>query len=239
VVIFANSEDEYYSLGGDWKSRVFVSQAEALKNIAHSLQNKLDTHIYYRMHPNLSWIVNDAVIRERDLASKLENVTLIVPEDETSTYELMRHSTVNISCGGTTGIESIYMKKPTILIGMAAYSAIPGISFPNSLEEFKKQLEDVLNGTVLNNEDEMKKGSEVYSNYLLQRGRKSKFLIQDGSNLKYYKNIQRNLYFRTLIKFTSILEILQSRNMFLMYIRNLFSSDFRRRAYPLLKVLFK
>ena len=76
------------------------------------------------------------------LALDLPGVTVIPPESEVSTYELMRAADVVVSSGSTAGVEATFWGKPSVLAGRSLYSGLGACHEPESVEELLDMLED-------------------------------------------------------------------------------------------------
>ena len=118
IAIFNSSEDEYSAVGGEWEKTIFTSQYEAIDFILqHSMS---DIHYYLRIHPHLKDVKYKAHMELYKL-SKYPNLTIIPPESEVSTYDLMDACEKVVSFGSTMGVESAFWGKPSVLLRRSMY----------------------------------------------------------------------------------------------------------------------
>ncbi|MDA9560649.1 hypothetical protein N9R33_00330 [Schleiferiaceae bacterium] len=142
-VIFNSSEDEYYSIGGDWDTvRVFESQNIGINHIIKRLAGLSDIHIYIRIHPNLK---NNNFDYVKDLEKiNQKNVFIIKADSNISSYKLMECSEKCIVFGSTMGVEATYWSKPVINLANSLYNNLDVAYYPESLVE----LDNLLLGTL-------------------------------------------------------------------------------------------
>ena len=134
IVIFNSSEDELDSLCEEYeKDKLFKSQYEGIKYLLENLSSN-DMHLYLRIHPNLKNVNYSYHLKLYEF-EKLENVTIIPPDSPISTYALIDAAYKIIVFGSTTGIESVYWNKPTILLAPALYQFIDACYFPVTTRE--------------------------------------------------------------------------------------------------------
>lgn len=127
ITVFVSSEDEWASIGDEWRNPLYESQNAGLQTIIDSLRaDPRNIHLYIRTHPNLSLVDN---VQTREIA-KLEApfVTVIPPADPVDTYELMRNSVSVLTFGSTTGIEAVYWGVPSILADVCIYGDL-GVTY--------------------------------------------------------------------------------------------------------------
>lgn len=118
IVIFNSSEDEYSAVGGEWDETVFSSEYEAIDYILQ--HSSPDIHYYLRIHPHLKGVKYKAHTELYTL-SKYPNLTIIPPESEVSTYDLMDACEKVVTFGSTMGVESVYWGKPSVLLRRSMY----------------------------------------------------------------------------------------------------------------------
>ena len=135
IVIYTSSEDEFAAVGKEWENPLYKNQSEGILSIINDDKINLnkDIHIYIRIHPNLKG-VNNSSTKPLFLINK-NNVTVIPPESDISTYNLMFNADKILTFGSTVGIEAVYWGKPSILAGISFYKALGNIYIPNSHEE--------------------------------------------------------------------------------------------------------
>ena len=118
IAIFNSSEDEYSAVGGEWDDTIFASQYEAVDYILQ--RSSPDIHYYLRIHPHLKGVKYKAHMDLYAL-SKYPNLTIIPPESEVSTYDLMNACEKVVTFGSTMGIESAFWGKPSVLLRRSMY----------------------------------------------------------------------------------------------------------------------
>ncbi|MCS6809511.1 MAG: hypothetical protein NZ661_11965 [Candidatus Kapabacteria bacterium] len=132
VVIFNSADFEFVWVSEEYQHHVYRNQLDGIQTIVGALQQYEDYHVYLRIHPNLTTI-------EHELRPLLQlhsdNLTIILPNDRTSTYALIEHADKVITFGSTVGIEAPYWGKPSILGGKALYQNLGSTYNPNTHEE--------------------------------------------------------------------------------------------------------
>ncbi|MEQ8688383.1 MAG: hypothetical protein RIE86_23970 [Imperialibacter sp.] len=138
VVIFNSSEDEVAAIDDEWKNEVYTDQIQGIQSICESLKGDRSIQIYLRIHPNVA----KAHPGEYTPYAKLtyNNLTIIGPDSEISTYGLLEKADKVITFGSTVGIEAVYWSKPSILAGKAFYQDLQGTYNPKSHEELLELL---------------------------------------------------------------------------------------------------
>lgn len=118
IAIFNSSEDEFSAVGGEWDDTIFTSQYEAIDYILQ--RSSPDIHYYLRIHPHLKGVKYKAHMELYSL-SKYPNLTIIPPESEVSTYDLMDACEKVVVFGSTMGVESAFWGKPSVLLRRSMY----------------------------------------------------------------------------------------------------------------------
>ncbi|MES2431375.1 MAG: hypothetical protein V4556_10580 [Bacteroidota bacterium] len=119
VVIFNSSEDEFASIGEEWKNDLYENQVEAIKKIVADCSIYTDIHFYLRVHPNLIGLNNSEI--KAIGAINYPNLTIIEAESKISTYDLLFNCEKVIAFGSSVGIEAVYWDKPSIQAGKSFY----------------------------------------------------------------------------------------------------------------------
>lgn len=139
LVIYNSSEDEYVAVEG-WENPLFSSQARALDFVLRASAG-CDLDVYLRSHPNLKGRRNS---QTRALASlRGPNLTVIPPETPVDTYALMDAATAVLTFGSTIGIEAVYWKRPSILVGRSFYEGLGGCYRPEGVEDLERWLREL------------------------------------------------------------------------------------------------
>ncbi len=138
LVIFNSSEDEFVAIGDYWKNELYPDQTDAIRRIAVSLADHKEIHLTLRMHPNLIGLTNRRTQAMREL--DLPNLTVIPPESDVDSYALVKASNGVVSFGSSVGIEAVYWKRPSVLLGPSLYQHLGGTYQPKSHEETVQML---------------------------------------------------------------------------------------------------
>ena len=116
VVIFNSSEDEFATLE-DWSNPHYRSQNEGLAHILGGLQQTSSLKLFVRVHPNLKGLDNAQTRQLQELARRFPGVEFIAAESPISTYALVDAADAVLTFGSTVGVEALYRRKPSILMG--------------------------------------------------------------------------------------------------------------------------
>lgn len=140
IVIFGSCEDEIEAFD-NWKSEIYNSINTALKEIVKSIPDR-DFHFYFRIHPNLKGIKNSR-IKELEKFN-FSNLTIIPADSDIHSYALMKSCEKVITFGSLTGIEAVFLEKPSILLSKSYYDTLGSCYTPKTHEEvislIKKEL---------------------------------------------------------------------------------------------------
>ena len=181
IAIFNTSEDEYESIGPEWKNELYETQAEGIEKLLISFADKKDYHFYLRIHPNLKGLDNRQ-IRDAFALKKYPNITVIDAESPVSTYNLMMKAEKTITFGSSAGIEAVYWGKVSILLGKSFYAYIEGAYKPANHNEAVEMIMSDLKPTV-------KTGALKYGYYLKNFGNKFVHYKPTGFLSGNFKNI--------------------------------------------------
>ena len=144
LVIFNSSEDELEAFS-EWRNPYYTDQNEGIERII----TRLDTErfrIFIREHPNLTGLDNSQTKRLRELAQAYPQLTVIPADSPVSTYSLIDASDIVLTFGSTVGIEAVYRKKPSFLMGRAFYEDLGCCICPNSHEDLVAKLNSFADG---------------------------------------------------------------------------------------------
>lgn len=159
IAIYNSSTDEYIALGGEWEEAVFPSQYEAIEYLLQ--HSSSDFHYYLRMHPHLKSVKYKAYLELYDL-EKYNNLTIIPPVSEISTYSLMEACEKVVTFGSTMGVEASFWGKPSILLGRCFYENLDACYNVSFKEEVIPLIERHL-------EPKSQIGAIKYAYYLMDR----------------------------------------------------------------------
>ena len=162
VVIFNSSEDEYAAIGGEWdKNKVFDNQIQGIKWISKHYKPQPQVNITLRIHPNLSKLNYKYTNSVNHELKGLDNLYIIEPESEISSYSLIDMADIIIVFGSTIGIEASYWGKVVINLSEAYYNPLGSVYVPKTKEELFSLLDSKLKP--LENT-----GAKIYGNYFGQ-----------------------------------------------------------------------
>lgn len=140
IVIFNSSEDEFCAVSHEYdEEAVFKYQIEGIKAIAEHYKDDKTKMFTLRVHPNL---MNIPYKYHTDLY-KLDfpNLRIIPGNSSVSTYSLMDAADKIIVFGSTTGIESVYWRKPVICLAGALYRDLDVVYKPKNINELWQFIE--------------------------------------------------------------------------------------------------
>jgi hypothetical protein len=136
IALFTSSEDEFMSISPEWDNPFFKSQLVGLNFVANLISKQANMHLYIRVHPNTKLMAKD-YIESLYKIREYSNVTLIEFDSNISSYQLLKSSNKIITFGSTMGMEAVYWKKPTILLGKTLYSYLKGPTYPKDVNEIE------------------------------------------------------------------------------------------------------
>lgn len=138
IVVFISSEDEFAAIGDAWKNPLYENQVDGLIKILNSIKNDNHIHLYIRVHPNLKNVKNKQ--SEQINSLKASNLTIIPPDSPISTYTLVQKASKVLTFGSTVGIEAVYWKIPSILVGQCFYRELGSTYNPKDHQELVEML---------------------------------------------------------------------------------------------------
>ena len=131
ISFFTSSDDEYRFIGSDWAKYGIVDQINSINTIINSdLKNDYDFII--KMHPNQKNI-HKSIKKRYTILSR--DVTVLLPESISDTYELIRKSKIVINFCSSVGIESNYLRKPVIQIGPSRFREFPAANYVDNSQD--------------------------------------------------------------------------------------------------------
>jgi len=133
IGIFNSSENEFASIGKEWKSHLYSSQVEGLMRLREDVKDWKDYNFYLRIHPNLKGVDNEQIRMLNNLDKG--NFHVIPADSTTGSYELLLASDKIITFGSTMGIEAAFWNKPSILAGKSLYRGMGATYEPETHEE--------------------------------------------------------------------------------------------------------
>ena len=136
-VFFHSTDDELSTCGTNNLDVGFGDQLSSCIELSKACKSA-NLKLLIRLHPNALTRPEEEISRYRSLTT--DNVTVISPDDEYNSYDLLDKSTVVATYVSTMGIESLYMLKPTILLGNSMYYFANGIMKPTGLKQLTRFL---------------------------------------------------------------------------------------------------
>lgn len=151
IVLFTSSQDEVI-VEDSWNEGPFENQLEWIKRTINIFESHRRTNLIIRLHPNMAGkraIMggnSGDLLRFKKIRKNLpKNVHMIMPDEEISSYSLMRCAKAGLIYHSTAGLEMCCKGKFVIT---AAGSFIRGLSFcetPESKSHYDKQLRRAIN----------------------------------------------------------------------------------------------
>jgi hypothetical protein len=134
LAIFASTEREFVGVKQFTPKGLYDSQIEAYLDLAKKTQ-KMDPTIFFylRIHPNskaekIRWW-------EGQEFNRLNNVEIIPPESDISSYSLLHAVEKTLCFRSSMGMEATYWGKPSIVLTWAFYSGLDAVYEPQTREE--------------------------------------------------------------------------------------------------------
>jgi hypothetical protein len=151
ISYFHSSDDEYAAIGDLFKWKGWKDQYDAVLNLIKVVDSYSNLHLIIRLHPHMakkSYLENFKWQSLTQFSSKIE---IILPKSKIDSYALVEKSDIVISSGSKIGIEAVYLKKPSILLGPSPYDNLQ-LTYPaNSIEDLNKLLENNIEPIVNDN----------------------------------------------------------------------------------------
>jgi hypothetical protein len=145
-VFFNSSEDEFAGIDKVFDSFKYKPTQREVVEIIATLASQVDPsiHIYLRLHPNLKNVKHQYHLELLNLGAQFQNVTVVPADSVVSTYALIDAAEKIITVGSTVGVEAVYSKKPSILLGPSYYQLLNICYMPKEDDELQGMLKDVL-----------------------------------------------------------------------------------------------
>ncbi|MEM9366193.1 MAG: hypothetical protein AAGD07_09360 [Planctomycetota bacterium] len=130
ISVFLSSQDEFESLGPDWRSP-FADYASVLRDVVRRNPDKL---FCIRFHPNQAAMTSDVVTPFSSIES-LPNTQVYYPDATVDSYGLMQWSDWVVTFGSTVAVEACWMGKPSVILGPSYYDGLDVAYVPNSIDQ--------------------------------------------------------------------------------------------------------
>ena len=191
-VFFHSSQDELDMVG--LTDSYWGNQIEIMKILVRIFKSQSKYDLILRIHPHLSYKSRrDQQVWSRigeNLQTKYPWFTYFGPMNSVNSYDLVRQARGVITSGSTIGVEAVYLKKASILIGQAFHKSMGITINPKSISD----LSDLINHSVQKrNSDKSFKSALRYGYFHSQGGLKFDFVQYKGKN-RYYANSIRISY---------------------------------------------
>jgi hypothetical protein len=172
IGIFCSSDDEFVAIGKAWKNEIYPDQVTAIRRISKDLyKSNPEIQIYLRVHPNLASVENERKTSMLSLQSP--NLTIIAPDADVDTYQLMRSCEKVATFGSSVGSEAVYWGIPSVLLGPCLYQGLGGVYRTNSHEHTLDLLSNSL-------EPQEKTGALKYGFWFQTRGYPHQYYTPTG-----------------------------------------------------------
>lgn len=198
-VFFHSSQDELDMVG--LTDSYWGNQMEILKILVRIFKAQSNYDLILRIHPHLKYKSQ----RDQNIWSKIgENLqtkypwfTYFGPMNSVSSYDLVRKAHGVITSGSTIGVEAVYLKKSSILIGNAFHKYMGITINPTSARELANLIN---NSTQTTNSEKAFSAALRYGYFHSQGGLKFDFVHYNGKNQYFVKNfrISSSWYLRAL-----------------------------------------
>ncbi len=141
VVYFSSSDDEFAAISESDNQGVWLNQINAVKNLIKAVSMIPNTELIIRLHPNLK----NKSLNERSRWLNLPKKCVIIDaKNKIDSYALLDSADIVVTFGSTIGMESVFINKPTILMGPAAYSGTNSVIEPKNYNDLFGALKDNL-----------------------------------------------------------------------------------------------
>lgn len=123
VVFFSSSGDEIAELDLDW-NEYFLSQENALSQLAHVCREIPQTALVVRTHPHMRLKPRDDLERWVAAVDAAQPTVHFGPNSSIDSYALMRRARVVFTYGSTSGVEAAFQGIPVVVMGPSAYDTL-------------------------------------------------------------------------------------------------------------------
>jgi hypothetical protein len=140
IVIFTTTEYEFAAISDEWNNPLYKTNAAAVMGVIDECRSIKGVSLYVRMHPNTAGLDNQSTRQLLHAAGN--NIEIIEPESDISTYSLAAHASKVVVTGSSVGIEAAVRGGAAILLGRCYYENLGSVHVPTSRAEVRKLLMD-------------------------------------------------------------------------------------------------
>lgn len=121
ISFFSTSDDEINCVANplEFPKSAWENQVTAALSLAGAINSNRNVHLYIRLHPNLASKPRSAIKEWMQLCWPI-NCSIILPESQINSYELVRVSEAVFTYGSTIGVEAV-------ALGVTSYSLGPSL----------------------------------------------------------------------------------------------------------------
>ena len=141
IVFFCNSEDESLTGGRDHFYKVFENQRDAIEKIYKMIKTQdgfKTIDFWIRMHPRMTGLNWNFLKETINLKKKYSDLNLIIPKSKTSSYAMLKKSSLIIAPASSLSMEAVHHNIPVINIQNEPFAVLKGSYLPKSEDDFKK-----------------------------------------------------------------------------------------------------
>lgn len=178
ISFFHSSEDELFV--SDLSDSSWASQFEVIKNLIEICNSRPGHLLVIRLHPNLLNKSKRELKKWDDFARSYSarNIIFLMSRDRVNSYSVVDKSDFVVTSGSTIGVEAAYMRKPSILCGLAFHQEMGMLEIVHSSKELRSSLSKNYLPAVLESRADV---SLKYALFLAQAGIKVKKLKVVGN----------------------------------------------------------
>ena len=178
ISFFHSSEDELFV--SDLSDSSWASQFEVIRKLIEICNSRPGHLLVIRLHPNLLNKSKRELKKWNDFARFFSApiIVFLMSRDRVNSYSLVDQSDFVVTSGSTIGVEAAYMRKPSILCGLAFHQDMGMLEIVRSSEELKSSLSKIYSPAVLESRADI---SLKYALFLARAGIKVKNLTVVGN----------------------------------------------------------
>ncbi len=144
IVIFNSSLHEI-SIDDSWAPlQCFKDEILLFRTLCEYYKDKPEYHFILRCHPNIAFNSGEQLERlEEFKTNSPSNLSIVLPREKVDSYELVKKADIVIASFSTTvGVEAVYLRKPSILLGPALFSHLNTVYKPENMDKLFELLDN-------------------------------------------------------------------------------------------------